>query len=67
MPEIVEVDFMHGDTPDRHVLTAERAWVRVFPDGRGRVKLQNGSDNDGPVSYALYREAIRIVRRPADG
>jgi hypothetical protein len=73
MAERVEVDFMHGDTPDVDRFTAERAWIRVFPPppgaaadapSRGRVRLQNGRDEDGAVSYALYSQVIRIKRRP---
>jgi hypothetical protein len=67
MARRVEVDYQHGDAPHRDEYTADKVRARVFPSrrgpGRGWVRLKDGHDGEGPVSWAMYSQVIRIKCR----
>lgn len=54
------VDYLIGDTVETDEWVAARITARIYPDGRGRLRLWGAPCGTDAV---VYGKALRIVRR----
>jgi len=60
----VDVVAVVDDTITRFHFTASWVSSQLWDNGRARLFLIDGSDDQGPVSHAQFRQAEVIICRP---